>query len=127
MRYLPLTPDDREAMLAAIGVKSIDDLFVDVPGAARLDGPVDLPRVAGELEVERALGDAPTTQAQFDALVSFHYNTGAIRRATLTKRHRAGDFVAAEREFGRWIYNDRRPLKGLVDRRRDEVSLYRKC
>lgn len=56
MRYLPLTPDDREAMLAAIGVKSIDDLFVDVPAAARLDGPVDLPRVAGELEVERALG-----------------------------------------------------------------------
>lgn len=85
----------------------------------------DLVRYAAE--VERALGDAPTTQAQFDALVSFHYNTGAIRRATLTKRHRAGDFVAAEREFGRWIYNDRRPLKGLVDRRRDEVSLYRKC
>ena len=49
MRYLPLTPDDRTAMLAAIGAKSIDDLFVDVPEAARLDGPVDLPRVAGEL------------------------------------------------------------------------------
>ena len=56
MRYLPLTPDDRSAMLAAIGAKSIDDLFVDVPAAARRDGLVDLPRVAGELEVERALG-----------------------------------------------------------------------
>ena len=56
MRYLPLTPDDRSAMLAAIGVKSIDDLFVDVPQAARREGFVDLPRVAGELEVERALG-----------------------------------------------------------------------
>ena len=55
MRYLPLTPDDREAMLAAIGAKSIDDLFIDVPQAARRDGFVDLPRVAGELEVERAL------------------------------------------------------------------------
>ena len=55
MRYLPLTADDREAMLAAIGVKSIDDLFVDVPEAARREGFVDLPRVAGELEVERAL------------------------------------------------------------------------
>jgi glycine dehydrogenase subunit 1 len=55
MRYLPLTPDDRSAMLAAIGVKSIDDLFVDVPQAARRDGVVDLPRVMGELEVERAL------------------------------------------------------------------------
>ena len=57
MRYRPLTPDDRSAMLAAIGVKSIDDLFVDVPQAARREGFVDLPRVAGELEVERALGD----------------------------------------------------------------------
>jgi len=55
MRYLPLTPDDRDAMLAAIGVETIDDLFVDVPVSARLDGPVDLPRVAGELEVERQL------------------------------------------------------------------------
>jgi glycine dehydrogenase subunit 1 len=69
MRYLPLTPDDRAAMLAAIGAKSVDDLFVDVPQAARRDGVVDLPRVMGELEVERSLkrmagkntvaGDAP--------------------------------------------------------------------
>ena len=55
MRYLPLTPDDRAAMLSAIGASSIDDLFVDVPESARLDAPVDLPRVQGELEVERAL------------------------------------------------------------------------
>lgn len=54
MRYLPLTPDDRTAMLNTIGVSSVDDLFTDVPQAARLDGPVDLPRKATELEVERA-------------------------------------------------------------------------
>ena len=40
MRYLPLTQPDREAMLAVIGARSIDDLFVDVPEAARLDGPI---------------------------------------------------------------------------------------
>ncbi len=55
MRYLPLTPDDRAEMLSAIGVASVDDLFVDVPAAARREGFVDLPRVAGELEVEREL------------------------------------------------------------------------
>ncbi len=55
MRYLPLTPSDREAMLETIGVSSIDALFADVPESARLDGPVDLPRVATELEVERKL------------------------------------------------------------------------
>jgi len=56
MRYLPLTEADRHAMLATIGVPSVDSLFRDVPAAARLDGPVDLPRAMGELEVERALG-----------------------------------------------------------------------
>ena len=55
MRYLPLTEADRAEMLGVIGAKSIDDLFVDVPASARLTGPVDLPRHAGELEVERAL------------------------------------------------------------------------
>lgn len=54
MRYLPLTPEDRQAMLKTVGVSSIDALFEDVPEAARLDGPVDLPRRATELEVERA-------------------------------------------------------------------------
>ena len=55
MRYLPLTPEDRKAMLDTIGVNSIDDLFHDVPEAARLDAPVDLPRKKTELEVERHL------------------------------------------------------------------------
>ncbi len=55
MRYLPLTDTDRRAMLGAIGVDSIDDLFVDVPESARRDGLVDLPTHAGEMEVERTL------------------------------------------------------------------------
>jgi glycine dehydrogenase subunit 1 len=56
MRYLPLTGDDRAAMLEVIGVASVDELFVDVPVAARRTGLVDLPLHAGELEVERELG-----------------------------------------------------------------------
>ena len=56
MRYLPLTPDDRAEMLSAIGVAGIDDLFADVPPAARKSELFDLPPHAGELEVERELG-----------------------------------------------------------------------
>ena len=55
MRYLPLTPSDRKEMLAAIGAASVDDLFADVPTAARRAGLVDLPLAQGELNVERAL------------------------------------------------------------------------
>jgi glycine dehydrogenase subunit 1 len=55
MRYLPLTDDDRAAMLARVGARSIDDLFVDVPSAAQRKGLVDLPPHQSELEVERAM------------------------------------------------------------------------
>jgi len=54
MRYLPLTDTDRGDMLAKIGASSIDDLFVDVPAVAQLDGPIrDLPMHASEMAVER--------------------------------------------------------------------------
>ncbi|MGH6996624.1 MAG: aminomethyl-transferring glycine dehydrogenase subunit GcvPA, partial [Phenylobacterium sp.] len=55
MRYLPLSPADRAQMLATIGAGSVDDLFVDVPQAARKAELFDLPLHAGELEVEREL------------------------------------------------------------------------
>ncbi len=82
----------------------------------------DLVRYAAD--VVRALGEAPATQSQFDALVSFHYNTGAIARATLTKKHIAGDYQGAAREFARWNRAGGRVLKGLVRRRAAEAELY---
>ena len=82
----------------------------------------DLQRFAGE--VANAIGAAPTTQAQFDALVSFHYNTGAIARATLTRKHMAGNYAGAQAEFAKWVYNDGRPLHGLARRRAAEAALY---
>jgi glycine dehydrogenase subunit 1 len=54
MRYLPLTPTDRRAMLAKIGAGSVDELFRDVPQSAR-NAKFPLPPHAGEIEVERAL------------------------------------------------------------------------
>lgn len=76
-------------------------------------------------EVSKAIGSAPTTQDQFDALVSFHYNTGAIEESTLTKKHVARDYAGAAAEFGRWVKNDGKVMKGLVNRRADEAKLYR--
>lgn len=88
---------------------------------ARLES--DIARHAAD--VARALGSAPTTQAQFDALVSFHYNTGAIGRATLTRKHIAGDFAGAAAEFGQWNRAGGRVLRGLTRRRLAEAALYR--
>lgn len=75
-------------------------------------------------EVAAAIGGALTTQSQFDALVSFHYNTGAIARATLTQKHIAGDHAGAAREFARWNRAGGRVMQGLVRRRAAEAELY---
>lgn len=85
----------------------------------------DLVRYVGD--VKQALGSAlsATSQKQFDALVSFHYNTGAIARATLTRKHKAHNFAGAEREFLRWVNAGGRVMKGLVRRREAEAALYR--
>src|SRR3984957_19475455 len=57
MRYLPLTPEDRRAMLNRIGIGDVDALFRDVPKSALMPlAGFDLPDTQGELEVERALG-----------------------------------------------------------------------
>ena len=50
-RYTAVTDADREAMLDAIGVATIEDLFAEIPAALRLDRPLDLPSGLGEAEV----------------------------------------------------------------------------
>ena len=57
MRYLSLTDEDRRHMLSTIGVRSVEELFRDVPAAAVLTEPVPLPHHQGEIEVERAFRD----------------------------------------------------------------------
>ena len=71
MRYLPLTERDRAEMLGAIGVASIDALFADVPEAARLRGPVDLPRAMGEIEVERLVSRMAARNVAAGSVPSF--------------------------------------------------------
>src|SRR3954464_13974737 len=79
MRYLPLADADRQDMLRAIGAASVDDLFVDVPEAARLTGaPPDLPNHASELSVERQLG-ALARQNMVAGDVPFFLGCGAYR------------------------------------------------
>lgn len=65
------------------------------------------------------------TQNQFDALVSFQYNTGALATSTLLKRVNAGQFDQVPAEFMKWVNDNGRMLPGLVNRRRAEVALWR--
>ena len=98
MRYLPLTGHDREAMLSVVGVHTIDELFVDVPEAARLDGPIaGLPMHASELAVERhmtALARKNTVAGE----VPFFLGCGAYRHhvpASVDHLIQRGEYLTA--------------------------------
>jgi len=98
MRYLPLQPADRQAMLATIGAASIDDLFVDVPAAARLTGPIaGLADHASEMAVERHM--AALSRRNLSAgEAPFFLGCGAYRHhvpATADHIIQRGEFLTA--------------------------------
>ena len=55
MSYVSLTDEDREQMLATIGVASVEELFRDLPAGVRLDRPLAVPPALAEAELARHL------------------------------------------------------------------------
>jgi glycine dehydrogenase subunit 1 len=53
--YLSLTDADREAMLAAIGAQSVEELFRDIPAGVRFQRELDVPPALSEAELSRHL------------------------------------------------------------------------
>jgi lysozyme len=77
-----------------------------------------------EARVNR-LVKVPLTQHQFDALVSFDFNTGAIHSSTLLRKLNAGRHQDVPAELMRWTRAGGKELPGLVRRRREEAGLWR--
>src|SRR5512138_2143337 len=56
MTYIPISPKERDAMLETIGVKTLDDLFQDIPATRRFP-KLDLPPALTEMEAAAELAD----------------------------------------------------------------------
>jgi glycine dehydrogenase subunit 1 len=70
-RYTSITDQDLEAMLGAIGVGSVEELFADIPESVRLQREIDLPPGLSELEVHDHLASLAARNRHADAEVSF--------------------------------------------------------
>ncbi|MBU0744498.1 MAG: aminomethyl-transferring glycine dehydrogenase subunit GcvPA [Gammaproteobacteria bacterium] len=55
MPYIPHTKEDTKKMLDAIGIKSIDDLFAEIPKDLRIDGLKNIPKGLNELDISKLL------------------------------------------------------------------------
>jgi glycine dehydrogenase subunit 1 len=69
--YTSLTDEDLRAMLAEIGVASIEELFADIPERVRLGRPLDLPAGRSEQEVHAHLADLAARNTSADDEVTF--------------------------------------------------------
>ena len=98
-------PPDPTAVTGTLSIADVYRLFVN-----------DVQRYVDA--VNRALA-VEVTQAAFDALVSFHFNTGAIARASLTKSLNAGDTLTAAAQFLNW----NKPPE-VIGRRMKEQKLF---
>ncbi len=71
MTYIPITPKERDAMLEKIGVKTLDDLFKDIPARHRFP-ELDLPPALTEMEAAVELADiASNNETVRGDLISF--------------------------------------------------------
>jgi glycine dehydrogenase subunit 1 len=98
MRYLPLSEDDRSAMLEKVGASSIDDLFRDVPHGLLLKQPIEgLPLHASEMSVERQMS-AMARKNMVAGDVPFFLGCGAYKHhipATVDHIIQRGEFLTA--------------------------------
>jgi glycine dehydrogenase subunit 1 len=96
MPYIPHSDEDRKAMLAAIGVRSIEELFEDVPAHARFP-ELNLPPALSEMEVRwelEMLAEANLTTADGPCFLG----AGAYRHfvpAVVDAFLRRGEFYTA--------------------------------
>ncbi|HEX3846385.1 MAG TPA: hypothetical protein VHV81_03315, partial [Steroidobacteraceae bacterium] len=72
MSYIPHTPEDIAQMLGSIGVRSIDDLFDEIPPELRA-GTLELPPALGEMEIARLMSE----RAAIDGRPSSFIGAGA--------------------------------------------------
>ncbi len=97
MSYLSLTERDREEMLAAIGVSSLEELFRDIPEGVRFQGRLDLEPALSEPELVAHLEELAARNAHTGSELSFlgagiydHY-VPAVVDAVLAR----GEFLTA--------------------------------
>jgi glycine dehydrogenase subunit 1 len=70
-RYLPMTEEDKKAMLETIGVNSVDELFSDIPEKVRFKGEYNIKAAKSETSLMKELFKMASRNADLKRNVSF--------------------------------------------------------
>ncbi|MEH6993250.1 aminomethyl-transferring glycine dehydrogenase subunit GcvPA [Neobacillus drentensis] len=70
-RYLPMTEEDKKAMLETIGVSSVDELFSDIPEKVRFKGEYNIKAAKSETALMKELFNMASRNSDLKRNVSF--------------------------------------------------------
>src|SRR6201747_3149498 len=93
MAFIPHTPDDIERMLDVIGVRSIEELFDEIPAGLRA-GVLNLPAALSEMEIGRLMSEGAAIDGRplhFIGAGAYEHHIPAPVRAITTR----GEFYSA--------------------------------
>jgi lysozyme len=93
--------------------------------AAQADQILASDLAAVELDVNHFV-KVPINQNQYDALVSFDFNTGALGRSNVLRSVNSNRFTEVPADLMMWVRGGGRVMQGLVNRRRAESILFMK-
>ena len=93
-RYVPYTDEEKQSMLEAVGISSVDELYADVPEEARFK-ELDIPEGLSELEVAHRMEDKAAKNTVFRSIFrgagSYDHYIPAIVKSVTSKE----EFVTA--------------------------------
>jgi glycine cleavage system P protein (glycine dehydrogenase) subunit 1 len=97
LRYIALTEGDREEMLAAVGVSTVDELFREIPAGVRFDRALDLepplsePEIVGHLDALAARNAHAGVELSFLGAGVYDHYVPAVVNTVLSR----GEFLTA--------------------------------
>ncbi|WP_052887435.1 aminomethyl-transferring glycine dehydrogenase subunit GcvPA [Thermogemmatispora carboxidivorans] len=80
MGYIPNTPQEQQAMLERLGLRSMEDLLEPVPEEVRLRRPLNLPPALAEPDLKRLMMGMAARNKSLDRVISF-LGAGSYERA----------------------------------------------
>ena len=81
-KYFPHTEDDLQAMLAKVGVKSLDELYAQIPDSIRFKGDYQIPSEMSEIEVRQLFEKLGSQNHQMTCFAGYgvydHYTPAVV-------------------------------------------------
>ena len=130
-KYFPHTEEDLQAMLEKVGVKTLDDLYAQIPDSIRFKGDYQMPLGMSELEVRQAfelLGSQNKQLTCFAGMGVYDHYTPSVVPALLSRSEFLTSYTPYQAEISQgtlhYIFENQSMMAELTGMDISNASMY---